>query len=943
MEPKKLHRSTVSGKCYAFMNKELLVIGLFFALLVIASVNLVIADYELGEPIGEVEEDYGLGDLLQGWLNISFENEPVDSVITAFSSETSIINFLENANAEYNCSPADCESGYEISSGETEKSFSINYGESYSVGIRFQGTLSEEPIKDISFQVSTDAGASCTQPLLIDFYEDKEIEWRSFNSISSFECTRSAGCYDVSEEVLTYGIGASEYCEKITLADQPVFRVGAYIEKGDTADVELTMTVYNEDLDPIGECELEEIVTNGEKSCKVWLNLTKFEGTDSYICISANKETNYQIRAENGGDICGFYGIDNYDNFERDYYIFAEGGKYASVGSATIDDGSYQGEEFTDLKEYLNEFLYSNYEYNCESNCIIPIRFISGINQQVIISNLDLKYDTTSGMVTDESRFYEINQGDAKVTADFQRLDLKYADLYVPDDIGNKVVVIEINNDDIMRRNINVFPSSQILDVKPRNPSALVPVIFTVVLGQPKDNLTYSWDFGDGTSETTNINIVKHTYANQKAYNLTVTVSGLSQGIASKTVLITAGSPKDSIKDTIIDYKSDINNLESQTGTYPDWIADKIKEKLDLEDIKSTVSTIENSFNLGVNDDQALEIMRELLSLKVPYKIEISSEISSDFIQSKNQLDLFVLEELRAGYYDSEVDSNEYYKAINNWINNHLEASIDSKSYIVYFRDVGQETIYSYIGLTTSPKIYFAVNGGSDIFIRGLETNEVTGRAIGAKMVVDGVKSIEILYPGDVDILNIPVYISPEFSELTFEQGIVVRTCNNNDKCEESETKESCPEDCSKKGIRATLLIIILLLVALAVYIALQEWYKRRYESSLFKNKNQLFNLITFMHSSSNQGLKRLQIFDKLKEMGWRNEQINFAWNKFKGKRTGMWEIPVFKSFENKKVRTEIRRREGNSFNSGGFESSGNVGRGGSGLGRDNTGRFAPR
>ena len=75
------------------------------------------------------------------------------------------------------------------------------------------------------------------------------------------------------------------------------------------------------------------------------------------------------------------------------------------VGDVTIDENSYQGEEYNNLKEFLNEYLYSTYEYDCEDNCIIPIKFISGINQQITISNLNLRYDTTSGMVTDEREF----------------------------------------------------------------------------------------------------------------------------------------------------------------------------------------------------------------------------------------------------------------------------------------------------------------------------------------------------------------------------------------------------------------------------------------------------------------------------------------------------------------------------------------------------------
>ena len=94
------------------------------------------------------------------------------------------------------------------------------------------------------------------------------------------------------------------------------------------------------------------------------------------------------------------------------------------------------------------------------------------------------------------------------------------------------------------------------------------------------------------------------------------------------------------------------------------------------------------------------------------------------------------------------------------------------------------------------------------------------------------------------------------------------------------------------------------------VYIILQEWYKKYYESKLFPDKNQLFNLINFINNSLNQGLKKSSIFDSLKELDWSDEQLKYAWNKFNGKRTGMWEIPIFKWVENKKVKKELAKRQ---------------------------------
>ncbi|MDP3026292.1 MAG: hypothetical protein Q8N63_01185 [Nanoarchaeota archaeon] len=155
---------------------------------------------------------------------------------------------------------------------------------------------------------------------------------------------------------------------------------------------------------------------------------------------------------------------------------------------------------------------------------------------------------------------------------------------------------------------------------------------------------------------------------------------------------------------------------------------------------------------------------------------------------------------------------------------------------------------------------------------------------------------------------SFPVYISPEFKNL--ELGVDPGICNFNKRCEKSlkEDYKNCRSDC--KPVRLTILwIFILLFISLCIYVALQEWYKRHYERHLFPDRNQLFNLINFMNISYNQGMKKADILGKLKDLGWNSEQLRYAWNKFQGKRTGMWEIPIFKWVEKRQVKRELEKR----------------------------------
>ena len=52
------------------------------------------------------------------------------------------------------------------------------------------------------------------------------------------------------------------------------------------------------------------------------------------------------------------------------------------------------------------------------------------------------------------------------------------------------------------------------------------------------------------------------------------------------------------------------------------------------------------------------------------------------------------------------------------------------------------------------------------------------------------------------------------------------------------------------------------------------------------------------------------EIGEKLKNAGWIGEQITYAFRKLDGKRTGMFEIPLFGLFDRKKIMSEIEKRK---------------------------------
>jgi hypothetical protein len=103
----------------------------------------------------------------------------------------------------------------------------------------------------------------------------------------------------------------------------------------------------------------------------------------------------------------------------------------------------------------------------------------------------------------------------------------------------------------------------------------------------------------------------------------------------------------------------------------------------------------------------------------------------------------------------------------------------------------------------------------------------------------------------------------------------------------------------------------ILIVIFFVIYIILQEWYKRHYEKSLFKNPDDLYNLLNFIYNSRAAGLSDDATKNKLYDRKWKKEQVAYAFKKIDGKRTGMWEIPLFKLMEKNKVKRQIELKQG--------------------------------
>jgi len=154
-----------------------------------------------------------------------------------------------------------------------------------------------------------------------------------------------------------------------------------------------------------------------------------------------------------------------------------------------------------------------------------------------------------------------------------------------------------------------------------------------------------------------------------------------------------------------------------------------------------------------------------------------------------------------------------------------------------------------------------------------------------------GSKNFEFVIKDEVGVNDLGIYISPDVSKLAILTDI-------------DEVEKPNPW----KIVRWPW--IILAFIIFVIYIIMQEWYKRYYEVYLFKKRDDLFNIVSFIYNARNSEIYDDEIRRKLKSAKWSGEQITYAFKKIDGKRTGMFEIPVFKWAEKKEVRREIAKRE---------------------------------
>jgi len=880
--------------------KTFILFSIFVVVFGVLLLNSVSSTFASGNESHSISKIYGPSANLTGWINLSLVDEPSDSVVKSFfngdtTRTLSLKEFLAGSPSyTYTCSPLDCASGYSASNGQTSKVMTLGSNESKNFGLKITGHVVK--IDSAKLNIQSDASASCQSQLKTDLFSEGIFDFANNKSHATLSCgeTKDYGCFDSlgGEGTSEFNLVSSEtYCQRIKLSSNPGFTLGTWIKKSGGGDSNLYMDVRDLNNDVKDTCQLQGVTSASGQDYNCDVDYLVLEPAEHFVCVYASggdESGAYKVRGydASGDNACGFNGVPPRQETAA-YEISAEGRQFDAFGTLSVAN-NLPG-EVDSFSDKIQSYLIKKYGLNegtidCSSaeGCVVPISLNSSVSQSVTLGSLELVYTTTSGQKT-ENNFYDISKSPYLITSSptFQRLFIEKSGFSVPSSFKNYTLNLRLGPDNLISDKIEVKDIPIIRTLSPTSTASAVPTIFNVNVDVPKKTsvVSYFWDFGDDSvPRVTSVENVSHTFNDTGYYDVSVTVTDTRGLSSSKVFNVSVTSPRVWVNTTLNEVSGNLKNIKEYIGVQSLSVQKSLKDVLGIDEVSSEITRLEREYSrLGENDTEEYEaLVGNLLNIYVPERIILSGDSSFPLLPESSSIDLDSVKNVLGGNYD-ERDSNVYQDAILLWQYNNLDANLVKKEFSAE-SDSKRESLVNVFELTLDEK-----NSISDEYylfvpkLEGIQFDKPSQEKDGFVYVkLNGISKVSFHTTEDISVTEFPAFISPSISKLSVGgRGVVLGDSS-----------------ISKKSIFVAS-ILLLLLLAIGVYIFLQQWYKKKYEKHLFPNRNDLYNLVNYIDNAKKKGLNHGEISDKLKKSKWTHEQIRYGIKKYEGERTGMFELPL--------------------------------------------------
>jgi len=876
--------------------KKILFLALV-SLFLVMQVSFCFASFTLHNE--DIKRQYVGGEQISGKINLSLRSEPFNSSLKSnFIGESKLIDFLIANGLEegvhFNCTINGCGKFYSAKSSISSEE--IDNEKNLLVGFKIRD--SDVYIRNLDFSLSSNLESSCSQPLKIFILGENETFITNNNYVSNVCGSKNFGCFqnDLDSDSYQQAIIIQEdYCERISLNPSPAYIVGAEITASGNSS-SLIFSLFNDESEQLKSCSVTNIPL-GKSTVQCIINQSILERGDYYVCVSANSNKNeYQIRSEKEQEICGGAGL-NKNN--RDYEIFAQAVAYAPIQNLSIAK-AYRDIYKMNLGERADEYIADNYNRDCSKGdgCVIPF-LITGASQRLNFENISLLYEGSGAVFTKKELYMLEEKASLISTNNPVILDISYANFTIPISSKAQNLQILLGEMPLFKTDlkINITPGFG-FDIYPTNAIVGIETNLFIVCSQNLTNI--QWEFSDGTKRTTRENTLKHTFLNAGEYSLKVSATNQEGITFTKTFVIKAENVTKGAEILLNQSKERLNSLQRSMDLIGEENANLVKREVNITQIQNELKEIEEDYKNASSEEEYIKVIKSLLNLNIPKEVKVIN--SGEFPLSVG------LANVDVGYVESLLNSSiisnkkdKFEDTLIYWNHNAFSGKVRIDK-IVLFENELDRTLFSIFNISVQPvaklvnKTYLIVDYPYEEIVSSSAKGFTlqSGISKGSAFEIDDKKEIELVIADEIEELGF--YLAPD--DLSVFGSEFVVGDENGDIIK------------SKLPTQKLILYVVLLIVGFfVVYIILQEWYKRNYEKHLFKNPDELYNLVHFINNSRKIGIVQEEIKKKLLGAGWSREQITYATKKLDGKRTGMFEIPVFRYFEKQKVKEELAKR----------------------------------